>query len=76
MQEDAEDEFDEDTIKEEVVALKFELNKEGLSVIDWWVKHAIKFPYLSIVARRLCAVRATSSEAERDFSVSGAVATK
>ena len=61
----------EDAVEEEIVALKFETNGEGLGVIEWWKKHAIKYPYLAIVARRLCAARATSSESERDFSVSG-----
>ncbi len=48
-----------------------EKNIENLGVIDWWKANEVKYPYLSIVARRNIAVRATSSEAEHDFSVAG-----
>lgn len=58
------------------MAFKFEKNETNLSIVEWWRTYKNKYPYLSIVARRICAVRATSSESERDFSVSGQIASK
>lgn len=67
---------DELDIEEEICAMRFETNPDSLSVIEWWKKYAAKYPYHALVARRLCAVRATSSESERDFSVSGQISSK
>ena len=60
-----------DAIADEVHAFKVEKNKEGWPVLDWWKRNGGKYPNLSMSARHILAVRATSSAAEREFSAAG-----
>lgn len=72
----------EDTVETGIEMVNRELQsfqKESAalpSLIAWWKAKEPRYPYLSAVARRLMAVRATSAEAERDFSAAGFVAGK
>jgi hypothetical protein len=43
------------------------------NILMWWKVHAVRFPYLSRLARRYLAMPATSASVERLFSVSGQV---
>jgi len=45
------------------------------NILIWWKVHAVRFPYLSRLARRYLAMPATSASVERLFSVSGQVVT-
>ena len=45
------------------------------NILMWWKLHAMRFPYLSRLARRYLAMPATSASVERLFSVSGQVVT-
>ena len=45
-------------------------------LMEWWKVNSIKYSLLSVVARRIMSVKATSAEAERDFSTAGFVASK
>ena len=45
------------------------------NILMWWKKYAVRFPYLSRLARRYLAMPATSASVERLFSVSGQVVT-
>ena len=45
------------------------------NILMWWKVHAVRFPYLSRLARRYLAMSATSASVERLFSVSGQVVT-
>ena len=45
------------------------------NILMWWKKHAVRFPYLSRLARRYLAMPATSASVERLFSVAGQVVT-
>jgi hypothetical protein len=45
------------------------------NILMWWKLHAVRFPYLSRLARRYFAMPATSDSVERLFSVSGQVVT-
>ena len=49
---------------------------DGLAPHIWWHENRRKYPILANVARRNMAVRATSAESERDFSIAGQVASK
>ena len=46
---------------------------EKANILMWWKKHAVRFPYLSRLARRYLAMPATSASVERLFSVAGQV---
>jgi hypothetical protein len=41
--------------------------------VQWWKGHAQSMPHLSLLARYLLCIPATSASAERDFSVTGGV---
>ena len=43
------------------------------NILMWWKKYAVRFPYLSRLARRYLAMPATSASVERLFSVAGQV---
>ena len=45
------------------------------NILMWWKVHAVRFPYLSRLARRYLAMPATSASVERLFSVAGQVVT-
>ena len=45
------------------------------NILMWWKQHAVRFPYLSRLARRYLAMPATSASVERLFSVAGQVVT-
>jgi hypothetical protein len=45
------------------------------NILMWWKLHAVRFPYLSRLARRYLAMPATSVSVERLFSVAGQVVT-
>jgi len=45
------------------------------NILKWWKVHAVRFPYLSRLARRYLAMPATSDSVERLFSVDGQVVT-
>ena len=45
------------------------------NILMWWKLHAVRFPYLSRLARRYLAMPATSASVERLFSVAGQVVT-
>ena len=45
------------------------------NILMWWKVHAVRFPYLSRLARRYLAMSATSDSVERLFSVAGQVVT-
>jgi len=45
------------------------------NILMWWKLHAMRFPYLSRLARRYLAMPATSASVERLFSVAGQVVT-
>ena len=49
--------------------------KANITILMWWKLHAVRFPYLSRLARRYLAMPATSDSVERLFSVSGQVVT-
>ena len=55
---------------ESYLALPRELDK-NLDILDWWRKHAMQFPRLSIMARQYLGAPATSASAERTFSKAG-----
>ena len=44
-------------------------------ILTWWKEHAVRFPYLSRLARSYLAMPATSASVKRLFSVSGQVVT-
>ena len=48
---------------------------EKANILMWWKTHAVRFPYLSRLARRYLAMPATSASVERLFSVAGQVVT-
>ena len=58
-------------VQDEMYAYKVEKNPDNLPCLQWWQRNSGKYPNMSITARRILAVRATSSEAERDFSAAG-----
>lgn len=60
-----------DVVADEMATFKLEKNVDGLSVLEWWKLNGRKYHNMAVTARRILAVRATSSEAERDFSVAG-----
>jgi hypothetical protein len=45
------------------------------NILMWWKLHAMRFPYLSRLARRYLTMPATSASVERLFSVAGQVVT-
>jgi hypothetical protein len=45
------------------------------NILKWWKLHAVRFPYLSRLARRYLAMTATNDSVERLFSVAGQVVT-
>ena len=78
---DEEEEKVENVISESQVEKEFksycgEQNLNGVDAIQWWRANSIAYPILSMVARRNMCVRATSAEAERDFSAAGLVSSK
>lgn len=60
-----------DIVMEQMKNFERETNSSNLTVMDWWMHNAGRYRHLAITARRIMAVRATSSEAERDFSIAG-----
>lgn len=56
---------------ESVKNFEKEMNGTNLPVLEWWMANGGRYFYLAITARRIMSVRATSSEAERDFSIAG-----
>ncbi len=46
---------------------------EGLDILSWWHKHANDYPGLSIVAKNILCVMATSAASEINFSLAGHV---
>jgi hypothetical protein len=48
---------------------------EKANILMWWKVHAVRFPYLSRLARRYLAMPATRASVERLFSVAGQVVT-
>ncbi|KAL4147980.1 hypothetical protein QTP88_002288 [Uroleucon formosanum] len=42
-------------------------------ILDFWSKQALRFPYLSKLARQILAIPASSASSERSFSVDGRV---
>jgi hypothetical protein len=56
-------------IKEDIASVKPQ------KVLDWWKENARKYPILSKMARDYLAVPASGSSVEREFSVSGRIAT-
>jgi hypothetical protein len=65
-----------DRVGKEMAAYLLEQNERRLDVLDWWKANQARYPCLARVARRNLSVQATSSQAERDFSVAGQVVSK
>lgn len=63
-------------VEKELKAYLGEKNANCLDAIKWWRANCVAYPVLSIIARRNMCVRATSAEAERDFSAAGLVSGK
>lgn len=51
-------------------------NKTGIPLPQWWKARDDVYPLMARVARRNMGVRASSAEAERDFSAAGLVVNK
>ena len=62
---------DDFSVARELGSYWAERNQEGIAPHIWWRENRRKYPILSNVARRNMAVRATSAESERDFSIAG-----
>jgi len=52
------------------------LSNVKIGALDWWSSHAEEFPVLSMVARKILAIPASSAPVERLFSTAGNVITK
>ena len=49
-------------------------DKDGIfDVLSWWKEHSTEFPNLSLIARNILCIPASSAASERDFSTAGFV---
>ncbi|CAF0849633.1 unnamed protein product [Rotaria sordida] len=55
---------------------KVNKNKDNENPLPWWFEHKSKLPKLSLLARRLFSIPATSASVERQFSSAGLVYTE
>lgn len=51
-------------------------NDQQLTILEWWKKHEIFYPRLSVLARKYLAVPASSVSSERIFSLAGQLVNK
>lgn len=63
-------------VEKEVKAYFREEHEGEIDLPAWWKRHSDEYPLLAQVARRNFGVRASSAEAERDFSAAGLVVSK
>lgn len=56
--------------------LEFFLSMDWVDPLDWWSRHHQAYPYISVLARRIFTVNATSVASERLFSLSGHIVNK
>ena len=68
---DSNEDIDEDEI-ERYVKAKLVFSKEE-SVFQWWKKWSINYPCLSLLARSLLGIPASSATSERIFSAAGRI---
>jgi len=64
---DEKDDYDE---VGQYVKAKLSFSKEE-SVLDWWKKWSLNYPQLSVLAKWLLGIPASSATSERIFSASG-----
>jgi hypothetical protein len=69
---DAEDDLDE---VDRYIITKISFSKND-RILEWWNKHSLTFPQLSLLAKSLSVVSASSATSERIFSVSRRVLEK
>jgi hypothetical protein len=69
---DEEDDLDE---VERYIITKISFSKDD-TILEWWNKHSLTFPQLSLLAKSLFGVPASSATSERVFSASGRVLEK
>ena len=73
------DEFDDLPVQEEQLseleAYKKHVIKDSddITILQWWMLHQTEYPALSVIARRVFCVMATSAPSERNFSLAGIV---
>ena len=70
-QNDSDEEDDNDEV-DEYVKVKLSFSKEQ-SVLEWWSKCSLNYPQLSLLARCLLGIPASSATSERVFSASGRI---
>ncbi len=69
---DSDDDLDE---IDRYVNTKVSFSKDD-SLLEWWAKHSLIFPQLSLLAKSLFGVPASSATSERIFSSSGRILEK
>ncbi len=72
------DDDDEENDLDEVdryIITKISFSKDD-TILEWWNKHSLTFPQLSLLAKSLFVVSASSATSERIFSSSGHVLEK
>ena len=69
---------DKSETQDELELQSYLLDKSDLekSPLDWWADRETKYPQLSVIAKRVLAVPATSVPLERIFSSAGLIITK
>ena len=72
------DEFDDDEDETEPDSDEVRMYQKSSasgsdSVLDWWRRHESEYPGLSLVAKDVLCVMATSAASERNFSLAGHV---
>jgi len=73
----ASDDSDDDDVDEvhRYINTKISFSKDD-ALLEWWTKHSLIFPQLSLLAKSLLGVPASSATSERVFSSSGRVLEK
>jgi hypothetical protein len=74
---DVDDDNEEDDLDEvdRYIITKISFSKDN-TILEWWNKHSLTFPQLSLLAKSLFGVPASSATSERVFSASGRVLEK
>lgn len=74
---DLDEDDDEEDLDEidRYISTKISFSKDE-TILRWWSKHSLTFPQLSLLAKSLFGVPASSATAERIFSASGRILEK